>query len=102
MRKNGGGMQKNKKKKRDPLPEQFNSLEEAGEFWDTHRGADYEEYMKETHFEVDLKRRVHEVRVAEEILREVRKIADQQGLDTETLINLWLQQKVTASARASS
>ena len=94
-------MGKNKKRKIDPLPEEFNSLEEAGEFWDTHSSADYEEYMKEVHFEVDLKRRVHEVRIAEEVLREVRKIADQQGLDTETLINLWLQQKVTANARAS-
>jgi predicted DNA binding CopG/RHH family protein len=102
MRKNESGMAKSKKKKRDPLPEQFSSPEEAGEFWDTHSGADYEDYMKEVHFEVDLKRRVHEVRVAEEVLREVRKIADQQGLDTETLINLWLQQKVTANAKASS
>ena len=84
------------------MPEQFGSPEEAGKFWDTHSGADYEDYMKEVYFEVDLKRRVHEVRVAEEVLREVRKIADQQGLDTETLINLWLQQKVTANAKASS
>ncbi len=48
------------KNKRDPLPEQFSSLEEAGEFWDTHSGADYEEYMQEVHFEVDLKRSVKE------------------------------------------
>ena len=29
-------MGKSKKKQRDSLPEQFGSLEEAGEFWDTH------------------------------------------------------------------
>jgi hypothetical protein len=45
-------MRRSRKSKRDPLPEQFNSLEEAGEFWDTHSGADYEEYMREVHFEV--------------------------------------------------
>ena len=39
-------MEKNKKKKLDALPEQFSSAEEAGEFWDTHSGADYEEYMQ--------------------------------------------------------
>lgn len=34
------------KKVRDPLPEHFNSLEEAAEFWDTHDSADYDEYFK--------------------------------------------------------
>ena len=87
------------KKPRDPLPEEFSSLEEAGEFWDTHSGADYEEYMQEVHFEVDLKRSVKEVRVADQVLREVRKIAHQQGITTETLVNLWLQEKVAANTR---
>ena len=87
------------KKQRDPLPEQFSSLEEAGEFWDTHSGADYEEYMQEVHFEVDLKRSVKEVRVADQVLRGVRKIAHQQGITAETLINLWLQEKVAANTR---
>lgn len=87
------------KKKRDPLPEQFNSAEEAGEFWDTHSGADYEEYMQEAHFEVDLKRSVKEVRVADHVLREVMKIAHQQGIATETLVNLWLQEKAVAHTR---
>ncbi len=87
------------KKTRDPLPEEFKSPEEAGEFWDTHSGADYEEHMQEVHFEVDLKRSVKEVRVADHVLREVRKIAQQQGLTTETLVNLWLQEKAAASAR---
>ena len=87
------------KKKRDPLPESFSSAEAAGEFWDTHSGADYEDYMKEVHFEVDLKRSVKEVRVADHVLREVSRIAHQQGLATETLVNLWLQEKAAASAR---
>jgi len=94
-------MKKNRKRKRDPLPEQFSSPEEAGEFWDTHSGADYEEYMQEVHLDVELKRRAHEVRVSDRLLREVRKIARQQGLATETLVNLWLQEKVAAMASRS-
>jgi predicted DNA binding CopG/RHH family protein len=93
-------MAKSRKSKRDPLPEQFNSAEEAGEFWDTHSGADYEEYMQEAHFEVDLKQHSTEVRVSDELLRDVRRIARQQGVATETLINLWLQEKVAAKARS--
>jgi predicted DNA binding CopG/RHH family protein len=93
-------MAKSRKSKRDPLPEQFNSAEEAGEFWDTHSGADYEEYMQEAHFEVDLKQHSTEVRVSDQLLRDVRRIARQQGLATETLVNLWLQEKVAAKARS--
>jgi hypothetical protein len=63
------------KKKIDPLPDHFNSLEEAGEFWDTHDTTDYEEYMIPAHFDVDLKGSVHEVRVVHELLEEVTKIA---------------------------
>ncbi len=89
------------KKKRDPLPEQFSSAEEAGEFWDTHSGADYEEYMQEAHFEVDLKRSVKEVRVADQVMRELSKIAGRQGITIETLVNLWLQEKIAASANSA-
>ena len=93
-------MAKSRKSRRDPLPEQFNSAEEAGEFWDTHSGADYEEYMQEAHFEVDLKQHSTEVRVSDQLLRDVRRIARQQGVATETLVNLWLQEKVAAKARS--
>ena len=62
-------MEKNRQKKRDPLPEEFNSLEEAGEFWDTHSSADYEDYMKEVHFDVELKGRAHDVRVTNDVRR---------------------------------
>lgn len=93
-------MAKSRKSKRDPLPEQFNSAEEAGEFWDTHSGADYEEYMREAQFEVDLKQHSTEVRVSDQLLRDVRRIARQQGVATETLVNLWLQEKVAAKARS--
>ena len=102
MRKSEDVMAKSKKSERDPLPEQFDSLEEAGEFWDTHSSADYEEYMHEVHFDVELKRRSHEVRVTDQLLREVRKIARQQGVTTETLVNLWLHEKVVANAKHSS
>lgn len=89
-------MEKNKKRKRDSLPDEFGSLEEAGEFWDTHSSADYEEYMQAAHFEVDLKRRSTEVRVSVELIRDVRKIARREGVATETLVNLWLQEKIAS------
>ena len=94
-------MKKSKKKMRDPLPDQFSSAEEAGEFWDTHSGADYEDHLKEVHFEVELKRRAHDVGVTEDVLREVRMIARQRGVATETLVNIWLQEKAADALRHS-
>lgn len=89
-------MEKNKKRKRDSLPDEFQSLEEAGEFWDMHSSSDYEEFMREAQFEVDLKRRSTEVRVSVELIRDVRKIARREGVATETLVNLWLQEKIAS------
>lgn len=95
-------MAKNKDKKPDLLPDEFRTLEEAGEFWDSHSSSDYEEYMTDAHFDVELKRRAHEVRVTNKLWREMRKIARQQGVATETLVNLWLQEKVSANSEPFS
>jgi hypothetical protein len=38
---------------RDALPEDFTSLGEFWEFWDTHSSADYEDTMEAVAFEID-------------------------------------------------
>lgn len=40
---------------KESIPEEFENIEEAGEFWDTHSLADYWDQTQEVHFEVDLK-----------------------------------------------
>jgi len=32
------------KKTKEPIPQHFNSIEEASDFWDTHDAGEYEEY----------------------------------------------------------
>ncbi len=39
---------------REEIPESFDSLEEAGEFWDTHSAADYKDLLHEAHFNVQI------------------------------------------------
>ena len=78
-------------KKRDPLPESFDSISEAAAFWDTHDSADYEDMMEDVDFEVDIKRRVFWVPVDETIFGTVREKARAKGLSTETPVNLLLQ-----------
>jgi len=43
----------NKTPQRDPLPENFDSLEEFWAFWDTHSTADYEDLMEDEIFLVN-------------------------------------------------
>lgn len=47
------------KKSRHPLPEHFDDLEQAAEFWDTHDSADYEDQMTDVECEVDIKKRTY-------------------------------------------
>ena len=62
----------NKKKVIGPLPDSFASEEEAGEFWDTHSLADYEEFREPADVTFDIQERVFEVRVAEDIFQKLQ------------------------------
>jgi hypothetical protein len=91
-------MQDKKIERRDPMPENFDTLEEFWQFWDTHSTADYEDDMEPVDVEVDLISSKVYCPVAKDLLQEVRIQARRQGVSTETLINLWLQDKLRASA----
>ena len=79
------------------LPENFDSLEEFWEFWDTHSSADYEDMMEPVDVEIEVSSRKMYCAIAKDVLFQVRNQARQQGISTETLINLWLQEKLVES-----
>jgi hypothetical protein len=82
------------KLKRDPLPEEFNSIEEAADFWDTHSLADYKDQQQDIDFEVELKSEKNYFAVEQELSGIIDKLARTKGVLPETLINLWLKEKV--------
>ncbi len=71
------------------------TLKEQAEFWDTHDTADYPAEWVE--FEVDVEARRHYVAVDPDILIGVRQVAHARGLSTESLVNLWLQERLTVA-----
>jgi hypothetical protein len=79
---------------REPIPEQFATTEEAAEFWDTHDLADYWDLREEVDFEVNLHRRGYLVAVDPELAKRLATEAHRRGLSTETLSNLWLNEKL--------
>jgi len=88
------------KKQRDLIPEHFKSIEEAGEFWDNHDLADYWDQTSEASFEVDLQRRLFLTALEPELAKRLADRAHKQGVSTETLINVWLGEKLAEEAPA--
>ena len=86
-----------KSRVKEPLPEEFETIEAAGEFWDIHSLADYWDQTREVNFEVDLKRRIHLVPLEKSLAEQLAERARAQGLSTETLVNLWLAEKLKAT-----
>lgn len=88
-------MEKSKvKRRKDPLPEQFDNIEQAVEFWDTHSLADYQESWKDVKCEVDIKRRTYQISLDSGLYQKLRRVARARGVSADTLVNLWLQEKV--------
>ncbi len=76
------------------IPE-LESYEAIGDFWDTHSLADYWDQTEPADFEIgpDVRRR-YLVAVDPGLLKQLQKIARQRGLATESLINLFLAQRL--------
>ena len=77
----------------DPIPD-YMTIEEASEFWDTHSVADYPSHLVE--FEFKPEEKITFVAIANSFQRELAKRAKETGVSIETLINLWIQEKLTA------
>ena len=70
------------------------SYEEAGEYWDEHDLGEVWEQTHEVEFEVDIQSSVTYFPVESSLSKKLRKLAAQRGVSSETLLNLWLQERV--------
>jgi len=75
---------------------QAETLEEIGEFWDTHSLDDYWEKTREAEFEIRAVQR-RRVTVEPKIYKELEAEARVRGVVPETLVNLWLAEKLHAT-----
>lgn len=74
------------------------SYQEMGEFWDTHDTTDYEDQTYEVEFEVDLQSEKTYLPLEKGLSTRMRVLAKQRGVSTETLLNLWVQEKLQKEA----
>lgn len=86
----------------DEIPEEFASLVEAGEFWDTHDSGAYEDTMTPMDIELDVLDHKVYVAVARDVAVQLQAKARDQGVRTETLVNMWLLEKLLQHQGLSS
>lgn len=80
----------------DPIPENFESIAQAAEFWDTHDLGDYWEETQEVKFDVRLPHR-RTIALATHLAERIADQAEQEGVSVETLVNLWLSERIQLS-----
>lgn len=81
-------------KRRDTIPEHFNSAEEAGEFWDSHSASDYRDEMEEAEIEFDIQKRTFLVPVDGRIYLLAKRQAEAKHSTVEQIINTLLDREL--------
>jgi hypothetical protein len=75
------------------------TLKEIGDFWDTHSLADYWDQTRKVEFQVRAQRR-RRVTLDPEVYERVVSQANVRGLSPETLVNLWLAERLQVGAKS--
>jgi hypothetical protein len=78
----------------------FDSLGALVEFFETHDLGGYLEQMPAVDFDVDIRKRTHLFAIDEELADKVTEIAQAKHVPSETLIEVWLREKVLEQAPA--
>jgi hypothetical protein len=67
---------------------------EIGEFWDSHDLGDYWDQTEPVEFKVDIQSEATYYRLDAQLSARLGEIAKERGVSPETLVNLWVQEKL--------
>ena len=70
------------------------SYSEIGEFWDKHDLSDYWGKTRKVKFDVVLEPEATYYPVQKDLSEKIQSEARKQGVSSDTLVNLWLEQKI--------
>ncbi|HEX9272305.1 MAG TPA: CopG family antitoxin [Candidatus Binatia bacterium] len=70
------------------------SYAEIGEFWDEHALSDFWKKTKKVKFDVVLEPEATYYPVEKDLSEKIQSVARKQGVSSDTLVNLWLEQKI--------
>jgi len=70
------------------------SYNKIAEFWDTHDLSDFWGKTRATDFQADIQSEVTYYSLDKILSKKVQSVARNRGISTDTLINLWIQEKL--------
>jgi len=70
------------------------SYAEIGEFWDEHDLSDFWKKTRRVKFDVVLEPEAIYYPIAKDLADKIQSEARKQGVSSDALVNLWLQQKI--------
>ena len=70
------------------------SYKEISEFWDNHDLTDFWDRTKSAKFEVDIESEVTYYALDSKLSRKIQSVARKRGVSADTLLNLWIQEKL--------
>lgn len=77
---------------------QGQSYQEIGEYWDNHDLGEVWDETQPADFVVSGHAKTTYYPVESTLSQKLRTLAQQRGVSAETLVNLWLQEKITQEA----
>jgi hypothetical protein len=69
------------------------TYQEIGEFWDAHDATEFGE-QTEVEFEVNIQAQRRYYPIDVQLSLKIKQMAEERGISEETLINLWVQEKI--------
>lgn len=80
----------------------FKSYSEMGNFCDNHSLADFWDQTEPAQFSISADaRHRYMVPVSQTLFKRIHKVANQRGVSTESVINLFIKQQLNATEKAS-
>lgn len=76
------------------------SYQAMGTFWDEHDLGDTWDQTEAAHFDVAIASTRNYYAIETTLSARLRSLAEQRGVSPETLLNLWVQEKVTEAVPA--
>ena len=70
------------------------SYKEMGDFWDSHDLTEFWDKTREVEFEIEIESEITCYALDKVLSEQIHQVAQRRGVSADTLINLWLQEKL--------
>ena len=71
------------------------SILEASDFWDEHSLLEFPDTQEVKDIDIHIEREMYYCPVSKRLMKKLQARAQEEGVSTETLVNLYLQEKLT-------